>query len=531
MNNNNNISNSSEISFTSGNYNIIKDEYENNNNLNNSINSFNSSKIYNKDIIQKKETKIKYYMCNNCKSCPKIIFEDNLLNICCGCKEITNLTLKDFNDKYSHKDLKKIEKFLGCEMHKLNIYKYYCIDDKKNFCEECKKISKKHENHSVFRLSSDDKIKEIEQIKDIIKQKRKITPKGDIECRGRLNIIESLLECYKRYPCYNIYKSIKNGKKYLDKLDIKELKERLKINNIKELRENKNSSLSFLEINISSQNFSDLSIFYKLELKNLKILKLNENNIINIEPLLKPDFDELKEIHLEGNKLNYQSLKDFQNMKFKKIKFINLFINEIESPKIFEKILNFKTLKIFYCGQNKLTNEEIEKSGNTKYDLCHLKRIFLTDNFTNENINFISNFKLQNLEYIYLNKNNLSSLSFLKDMDWPNLVSFWARENYLTNYNDILNLKYKDKIKRINLKDNNIENIDNLIEFISKFPKLKLLILVNNKINLDNPKNRQIIEDIKSKYNNLQLIMNFESEKTFYLEEEKDDDEEEEEEE
>ena len=138
--------------------------------------------------------------------------------------------------------------------------------------------------------------------------------------------------------------------------------------------------------------------------------------------------------------------------------------------------------------------------------------------------------KLQNLEYIYLNKNNLSSLSFLKDMDWPNLVSFWARENYLTNYNDILNLKYKDKIKRINLKDNNIENIDNLIEFISKFPKLKLLILVNNKINLDNPKNRQIIEDIKSKYNNLQLIMNFESEKTFYLEEEKDDDEEEEEE-
>ena len=390
-------------------------------------------------------------------------------------------------------------------------------------------LFKRHENHSGYYFSSKEINNDIKSIKDIIKDIREKTQKGD-DCRGRLNIIESLLECYKNFPCHNIYESIKSGKKYLDKLDIKELKERLKINNIKELRENKNSSLTFLEINISSQNFSDLSIFYKLELKNLKILKLNENNIINIEPLLKPDFDELKEIHLEGNKLNYQSLKDFQNMKFKKIKFINLFINEIESPKIFEKILNFKTLKIFYCGQNKLTNEEIEKSGNTKYDLCHLKRIGLTDNFTNENINFISNLKLQNLEYIYLNKNNLSSLSFLKDMDWPNLVSFWARENYLTNYNDILNLKYKDKLKRINLKENNIENIDNLLEFISNFPKLRLLILANNKINLDNPKNKQIIKDIKNKYKNLDIILETEKNDP-YLKEYKDDEEEEEEEE
>ena len=115
-------------------------------------------------------------------------------------------------------------------------------------------------------------------------------------------------------------------------------------------------------------------------------------------------------------------------------------------------------------------------------------------------------------------------------MDCPNLVSFWARENNLTDYNDILKLKYKDKLKRINLKENNIDNIDNLLEFISNFPKLRLLILANNKINLDNPKNKQIIKDIKNKYKNLEIILETEKNDP-YLKEYKDDEEEEEEEE
>ena len=265
-------------------------------------------------------------------------------------------------------------------------------------------------------------------------------------------------------------------------------------------------------------------------MRNLKKLKLNENNITNIDPLLVCDFSGLKEIHLEGNKLNYQSMKNFEKMRFENIKFINLYINEIESPKIFEKIMNFNSLKKFYVGQNKFSKEEIIKNGNTKYDLSHLKRIGLTGNFTNENIFFILNLKLTDLKFIYLNKNNLSSLSFLKDMDCPNLVSFWARENNLTDYNDILKLKYKDKLKRINLKENNIDNIDNLLEFISNFPKLRLLILANNKINLDNPQNKQIIKDIKNKYKNLEIILETEKNDP-YLKEYKDDEEEEEEEE
>ena len=99
------------------------------------------------------------------------------------------------------------------------------------------------------------------------------------------------------------------------------------------------------------------------------------------------------------------------------------------------------------------------------------------------------------------------------------MVSFWAIINNITDYTPILNLKYKDKLKRLNLKDNNIENIDNLVEFISNFPSLNLLILANNNIIL-NDQNKQIVKDIKIKYNNLTLITEITKENKIYLEEE-----------
>ena len=419
MEKNNNTSNSNEISFQSGNFNDIEDEFGNNSN--NENHSFNSI-IYIKDPVPKKKTKMRYYICENCKSCVKIIFEDNLLNVYCDCKDVLNLTLKDFNDKYSHKEISTIKQFLFCKKHKSDKsnksykYKFYCIDDRINLCEECLNVFKRHENHSGYYFSSKEINNDIKSIKDIIKDIREKTQKGD-DCRGRLNIIESVLECYKNFPCNNLFESIKSGKKYLETLKIKKVKERLKINSIIDLEKNIKKAINFKEINISKQKFNDLSIFKELELENLKILILNENDLTNIDPLLDCNFKELKEIHLEGNKLNYQSMKNFEKMRFENIKFINLYINEIESPKIFEKIMNFNSLKKFYVCQNKFSKEEIIKNGNTKYDLSHLKRIGLTGNFTNENIFFILNLKLTDLKFIYLNKNNLSSLSFLKDMD------------------------------------------------------------------------------------------------------------------
>ena len=507
--------NSSSIS--SGNLNIINEEYDNYlNKKNSSLN--NSSKFFTKNK-DKKRFKKKYFMCKKCKTCPKINFDGNTLNMNCDCKEILNLRITDFNNNYSHRKQKTVKPFLCCQKHISYNYIYYCIDDKENLCEKCLEEFKKHENHSHDPLFSDGKNKEITNLYNLIIKLREIIPKGDYDYRERLNMIESFLECYKEFPCHNLYESIKSAKIYLENLEIKETKERLKIRLIKELEENKNESILFSHINISQQKFNNLSIFKKLKLINLKILILNENDINNIEPLYDCDFRELEEIHLESNKLNYKSLEDFQRMKFTKIKFINLFKNKIESPKIFEKIIDFKTLSIFHIGQNKFIKEEIIKNSNTKYDLSHLINIGLSGNFTNETIHFIFNIKFSNLEYLYLNRNNLSSLLFLKDIDCPNLVSFWAIINNITDYSPILKLKYKDKLKRINLKDNHIENIDNLIEFISNFKSLNLLILANNSIIL-NDQNKQILKDIKIKYNNLKLITEITKDNKIYLEEE-----------
>ena len=56
-------------------------------------------------------------------------------------------------------------------------------------------------------------------------------------------------------------------------------------------------------IKINNQNFSDLSIFNELKLDNLQKLQLQGNNIENIEPFLNCNFEKLKFLDLENNKL------------------------------------------------------------------------------------------------------------------------------------------------------------------------------------------------------------------------------------
>ena len=74
-------------------------------------------------------------------------------------------------------------------------------------------------------------------------------------------------------------------------------------------------------------------------------------------------------------------------------------------------------------------------------------------------------------------------------------------------------------MERINLKDNKIKKIDDLLQFISNFEKLNLLILVNNEIDWDKPINNKLLEDINNKYKKLKLIIEITEENKIYLEE------------
>ena len=104
----------------------------------------------------------------------------------------------------------------------------------------------------------------------------------------------------------------------LKKLNINEMKEKIKINNVKEPIGVKGKSLLITYINISRQNFNDLSIFKKLDnLNKLKTLILKENCISRIDPLSECDFEELKNFEIERNKLNNKSMEYFDKIKKK----------------------------------------------------------------------------------------------------------------------------------------------------------------------------------------------------------------------
>jgi len=114
----------------------------------------------------------------------------------------------------------------------------------------------------------------------------------------------------------------------------------------------------------------------------------------------------------------------------------------------------------------------------------------------NESINFIHNFKFNNLKRIFLNNNNLSSLSFIDKLELPNIKEIWLNDNLIDEYYPLC--KYKT-LKVIKIKKNKITNIDNLISFIDKFTKLSEIDISDNNIDLNDIKNKQIISDAQKK--------------------------------
>ena len=464
-------------------------------------NLIDSSEFYPK-IEKKKKLKNKYFFCKYCHSSIKFTFiENNLLKIKCDCKKVRNIRINDFIEHYSNRDKNMVQKYFYCKNHKNSKYINYCRDCKMNLCKICSEEDKTHINHSLDSLVIDDK--EIEKIKQLIKEKRKKLSIGDIENRKILNIIEALIKKYKEYPSHNFYISINNAIKFLKEMIIPNIVEKIKIRTKKELYEKKNLSHLISSIKINNQNYSDLSLFKELNLMNLEKLQLQGNGIKSIEPFLHCNFEKLKFLDLEDNKLNDESFKDFDKLNFKNIRYINLYKNEIKSPTILEKVKNYPTLKTYFAGENLFSEKEINNNKNKEIDLTQLKKIGLTGNFSDKTIDFMSNLKFSNLQIMYISRNNLTSLKFLKNVHCENLVSFWAINNKLTNYNDILELPFKEEIEKINLKGNKINNIDNLLDFIKHFPKLKELILKDNPINIKNPHYKKIINEVKNKKINL----------------------------
>ena len=56
-------------------------------------------------------------MCCICNTTPQLDFKDNVLDLTCDCKEIFNLRIKDFINKYSYCNREDVVFYLSCKEH------------------------------------------------------------------------------------------------------------------------------------------------------------------------------------------------------------------------------------------------------------------------------------------------------------------------------------------------------------------------------------------------------------------------------
>ena len=495
----------------------IIEQFYNHNKKDNSVNNLNNKDFY---IICKKclkfpifEFKNKYrinIICNNCKK-----------NICGDIKFI-------FDNFFVFKDEKEynkinFQKFLECKEHQKK-FEFYCNNCIQNLCKYCfhRNI---HKNHTLLifdaiKLETEMKIKNIENnlnTKDLDENKFS-------EILNNMNqnnlpkqilffikiLIKFIINNYENYPSYNFIKTIENIYQFLfyinDEINDTNKSispEEIKILNIKDINDNLKNIELIKIISITCQNLYNISIICEADLKNLDILELNNNNIVDISSFANSRFNNLKFLNLSNNQIDDKNISFFEKFNFKKLFFFDLSSNHLENYDLFKKIKYFPSLRTLYVSSNKF-NKEIDKNKNNKIiDLSQLFEIGLCDGvFSDDSIKIISRFKLENLKILFLNENKLTSIKFLENLECNNLEEIWINHNKIEKYESLMKFK---NLKRIELKNNSIKDISYLNDFIKEFKDLKKLNIKENNFDLNDKKNKEILESIKNR-NEIKII-------------------------
>ena len=467
-----------------------------------------------------------HFICKKCHQIPMIKFID-VSNVNCTCKcfkddkiEITKFldnTLLNIDERNEEEDNEEQENNLlldvfYCQMHRGQKFLYYCenMNCEISLCSKCLIEEDTHINHSIkiFDLLMNETDEKIEFIKDKFnlnshsfdnKTSNFLSENLDklIKYDNFIKFINALINDYNYYTCYSHFLIINNLYQFLENLNniqALELNEAINIKTINNLEkiinENTNLIASIILINC---NIYDISLFCKANLKNLITLNLKGNNISNIKSLPSAKFKKIETLDFSFNRIGDDNIKYFSQLEFKKLKFLNLYGNNFSDFKLFELCNNnkLKRLKKLYVGPNQFKNSEI----NIIFNTVKLKEIGLINGiFNNESINYIHNFKFDNLKSIFLYGNNLSSLSFINKLELPNIKEIWLNDNSLNEYYPLC--KYKT-LKVIKIKKNKINNIDNLISFIGEFTKLREIDISDNNIDFNDIKNEEIISEAK----------------------------------
>lgn len=439
-----------------------------------------------------------YILCEKCNENYSLKFQNlKYVTIKCGCKLVKNCLISQFIFKYCAK--KPIN--YGCKWHNGEKTDKFCINCQLDVCKFCLTEKSlfyndsgkhtKHETHDLIDLL--DVNKEIEEIKKKLLLTEKLDNNDNIK-----NILENLINDYYTFPSYNSYKTIKKLFKRLPFIEPKNEDlnpEKLYIiKSLEKLKKRIDNPNSIYKIRINGEKtkeiMEDLSLFAKKDFNNLKILTMNNIKLKDISGLSNCSFPNLKVFDLESNEITNDCIKVLKAFELPKVLYFSLFDNKITTTEILEIFEKYTTLKVLYIGKNPF-DENIIKNDKKKYKFPPDLEIFgMTNSFTKETNNFIfNNLNIENVKILFIYANGFTSLEQLEQVEFKRLEDFWFRGNinkgYITDIKEINHLKGKEKIKKLILKENKINNIEELVKIVPSFPNLQLINLEDNPIDAD----------------------------------------------
>jgi len=453
--------------------------------------------------------------CNSCLERKGI--NNNEYFYCLTCNNIYCESCKN-NEHTAHDYIEEKERKRICLKHNKE-FKYFCFDCQENFCEEEKELE--HKKHEIK------KIKEITYLIQSLNYNQNKLREINKDLNNLVDFNETFLKYsenlkYNKYylnSIINMGKSIKEGNERNSK-DIKCLLSGLSkdidnsLKSIDSLIDHKQILLKRNEkyLYLNNKELDDLDFKYisQIRFNQLKEIDISENNITNVEPFKKMSLPFLEFLNLSYNKIN--KIEPVTKLKSYKLQYIFLQRNNIEDIETFLESY-FPSLKILRVEDNNINEEKekIKESLNKIYNLYCDRFIYkpieeqikeFKDKYEieisgdSEDIDLCDrkggNKMLKNLFLIitYKPKNKIKKLNLrnndIKDPSILNIINFNKLEvldlavNYIENLEFLSNMKSKN-LKYLYLDNNNYNDISPILN--ANLPKLEVLSL--NEDNLD----------------------------------------------
>ena len=183
--------------------------------------------------------------------------------------------------------------------------------------------------------------------------------------------------------------------------------------------------------------------------KNIQKLDLSFNDINDSLNIFK-NTKNIKELYLYNNKIYKQNI--FENIKFDNLEVLNLRSTDLDL-KILEDI-EFKELKVLEMFLNDITDiKSLEKFKMEKLEVLDLKGNKISD------INVLKYVNFKNLKELYLSNNKISNIDVFEYVDFKNLRKVDLCNNAISNVDVLEKLKF-DNIEYFDLWANHISNKD-----------------------------------------------------------------------